>query len=167
MRANTITTKARTIVPRGILALSLGVVLLAATTGTASAERGPTAALTGDAVTTPPPPPPPLTLSVDEYAAVVAKKLWFWVFNSNDSTLVVRGDVKRTTKQSREGTRFKVKLKHGKRLYEKPKFKVKVKAEATDEFGQTASDEIKYVLRRCPAHADYGANYGTPGVCSN
>jgi hypothetical protein len=39
MRAHTITTKARTIVPGGILALSLAVVLMAATASTASAER--------------------------------------------------------------------------------------------------------------------------------
>jgi hypothetical protein len=39
MRANTITTKASTIVPGGILALSLAVVLLAATASTASANK--------------------------------------------------------------------------------------------------------------------------------
>jgi hypothetical protein len=51
MRAHTITTKARagararakpTIVPGGILALSLAVVLVAATASSAGAERGPT-----------------------------------------------------------------------------------------------------------------------------
>ena len=39
MRAHTITTKASTIVSGGILALSLAVVLLAATASTASADR--------------------------------------------------------------------------------------------------------------------------------
>ena len=39
MRAHTITTKASTIVPGGILALGLAVVLLAATASTASADR--------------------------------------------------------------------------------------------------------------------------------
>jgi hypothetical protein len=39
MRAHTITTKARTIVPGGILALGLAVVLLAATASTASADE--------------------------------------------------------------------------------------------------------------------------------
>jgi hypothetical protein len=60
MRAHTITTKASTIVPGGILALSLAVVLLAATACTASASR----------VLSPwycPPPPTPST-TLDQVA---------------------------------------------------------------------------------------------------
>jgi hypothetical protein len=184
MRAHTVTTNARvearghtkrTIVPGGILALSLAVVLFAATASTAS--------------TTPTPSAPPLTLGVwfkDSYpgynaivlhgtvrSVLLTKKLSFKATTSNDSTLVATGDVKRTTKQlaagnvlaAGEGTVIKARLKQSKwnQLKEeeedapKPvKLRAKIKLKATDEFGQTATDE--YQLRfwcdsaRCHQH---------------
>jgi hypothetical protein len=178
MRAHTITTQARvgargrtrrTIVPRGILALSLAVALVAATASTAS--------------TTPTPSAPPLTLGVSfKYAygyrddpdrgvvvvlGALRKKISPGVYSlkrevtlkattSNDSTLVARGDVKRTTKQLAAGergeaTRFTAKLKRSKweQLKEeldapKPvKLRAKIKFKATDEFGQTVTDEFE------------------------
>jgi len=178
MRAHTIAHKARvggrgrtkrTIVPRGILALSLAVVLLAASGGSA-------AALTGNGVTTPTPPTPPLTLSLyaglkaeyalygcdsippDEQDTCPRKKLGrtlpFDATTSNDSTLVATGrKIKKTTKQLAAGeeTEIKARLKHPKRLNEKPgrgKPKVKIKVAATNEFGQSATDELKVELHR-------------------
>jgi hypothetical protein len=61
MRAHTITTKASTIVPGGILAMSLAVVLLGATASTASAER-----YIGTWNCPPPPQPPPASWPVDD-----------------------------------------------------------------------------------------------------
>jgi hypothetical protein len=164
MRAHTITTKSRvggrgrmkrTIVPRGILALSLAVVLVAATASAASAERGPTAALTGTAVTTPTPPLPPLTLEVYlevHYLppAAASKKLQLAATTSNDSTLVATGSkIKKATKQLAAGkqTLIKAKLKHRKRLNRKPTPKVVVKVAVTDEFGQTATSELRCRIR--------------------
>ena len=46
--------------------------------------------------------------------------------------------------------RIEAKLKHRKRLYRKPRFKAKIEVTATDEFGQTTSDEVRFLLRRCP-----------------
>jgi hypothetical protein len=136
----------RSLVPGGILALSLAVVLLGGTASTASTT-----------------PTPPLTLSVDK-EAFATHKLRTHATTSNDSTLVVRGDVKRTTKQSAAGepTKFKARLKHPERLRD-GKLTVKIKVAATDEFGQTATDKAKYVLRRCPDRAS--VNYGTTHFC--
>ena len=48
---------------------------------------------------------------------------------------------------------FNAKLKHPERLRGR-RVKVKVKASATDVFGQTASVKVKYVLHRCPLSAE-------------
>jgi hypothetical protein len=66
-----------------------------------------------------------------------------------DSTLVLRGDVKKTTKQlaANEKTKIKPRVEHLKRLKEEPtKPKIKIKFAATDEFGQTATKERKVTL---------------------
>jgi hypothetical protein len=128
----------RTIVPRRILGLSLAVVLLGATASTAS--------------TIPTPPASPLTLGVRSSfgEAFPHQKLRFYATTSNDSTLVARGSkIKKTTKQLAAGeeTKIAVRVKHKKQLREQslpppPKPKVKVKFAATDEFGQTATDEL-------------------------
>jgi hypothetical protein len=123
---------------------------------------GPTVALSGSGVTTPTPPALPLLLSVDAARGsidakpgqvVLEKKLTlFFATTSNDSTLVARGGkIKQTTKQLNglEGTTIKGKVKHLKRLKEKPtRPKANVKIEATDEFGQTATDELKVTFCR-------------------
>jgi hypothetical protein len=130
----------RTIVPRRILGLSLAVVLLGATASTAS--------------TIPTPPASPLTLGVRSSfgEAFPHQKLRFYATTSNDSTLVARGSkIKKTTKQLAAGetTRIKPRFKHMKRLREKPtRPKVKIKFAATDEFDQTATEEIKVTLCR-------------------
>ena len=169
MRAHTITTKARlgaSARKRGtIFALSLAVALFAATASTAS--------------TTPTPPAPPLTLDVlvkndllptpprwtnpsfgDGCCYSLKKKLKLRATTSNDTTLVARGDVKKTTKQLAAGeeTEFTVRLKQSKwkQLTEeedapKPvRLKAKIKVKATDEFGQTATDRIKVTDMRNP-----------------
>jgi hypothetical protein len=151
MRAHTITTKprvgARGRTTRTIVALGLAVALLAAMANSASTT-----------------PTPPLTLSVDKNA-FATHKLRTHATTSNDATLVVTGDVKKTKKQSAAGesTKFKAKLKHPERLRDDGKLTVKIKVAATDEFGQTASDKAKYVIRRCPDRAS--VNYGTPHFC--
>jgi K+-transporting ATPase A subunit len=68
-----------------ILALSLAVVLMAATASTAS--------------TAPNPPAPPLTLSVQKGAHVSGKTLRFGVRVSNDSTVVATGSKIEKTKK--------------------------------------------------------------------
>jgi hypothetical protein len=124
---------------RTILAFSLAVTLLAATASSAS--------------TTPTPPAPPLTLDVfvrsqqtlGKRGVVRITNVW----TNNASTLVARGGVKKTTEQlnALEPTNFKAKLKHLERLKEEPtKPKVKIKFAATDEFGQTATEERKVTL---------------------
>jgi len=184
MRAHTITTKARvggrgrtkrTIAPRGIFALSLAVGLLAATASSASATTtlSPTS-----------PAPPPLTLSV--YAGYgaesalfgcnaraqkcarkkLSKTLPFTAITSNDSTLVATGrKIEKTTKQAAgERTEIEARLKHPRRLNERPKPgrpTVRIKVVATDEFGQTATDKIKVKLVRnkrwsCPSSPTCG-----------
>jgi hypothetical protein len=123
---------------------------------------GPTVALTGNGVTTPTPPALPLLLSVEEARGsidakpgqvVLEKKLTlFHATTNDDSTLVARGGkIKKTTKQLKalEGTTVKAKVKHLKRLKEKstrPEATVNVKV--TDDFGQTATEEIKVTLCR-------------------
>jgi hypothetical protein len=80
-----------------------------------------------------------------------------------DSTLVATGrKIMKTTKQrsADDFTAIKARLKHPKRLFEKPKFTAKIKLAATDEFGQTATDEVRFALRRC---GDPGSGlYATP-----
>ena len=132
-----------------ILALSLAVVLLAATASTVSAERGPMATLTGTGVTTPTPPTPPLTLDLQSSwgEAFPHQKLRFHATTSNDSTLVATGrKINKTTTQlvAGEETKIKVRLKHKAQLKKQtlpppPKPTVKVRFAATDEFGQTAT----------------------------
>ena len=107
----------RRIVPGGILALSLAVVIVAATASTAS--------------TTPTPPAPPLTFSVaikdrllpgyrslngSGCCFLLRRELRLRADASNDSTLVFGGDLKRTTKQlaAGEGTKFTAKLTQSK-----------------------------------------------------
>jgi hypothetical protein len=99
-----------------------------------------------------------------------AKKFIFTATTNNDSTLVATGSkIKKTTKQLAAGepTRIKAKLKHPKQLRKKARVKcghgrsrtnehagaaggarpgcpgAKIKVKATDEFGQTATEEIK------------------------
>jgi hypothetical protein len=89
-------------------------------------------------------------------SVLLAKKLSFKATTSNDSTLVVGGDFKRTTRQLAGGERgertwFKAKLKQSKwnQLKEemdapKPvRLRAKLKLKATDEFGQTVTDEFQ------------------------
>jgi hypothetical protein len=115
---------------------------------------GPTVPLTGTGVTTPTPPALPMLLSVPSVSKqTVAKKLkYINATTNNDSTLVARGSkIKKTTKQLAAGetTRIKPRFKHMKRLREKPtRPKVKIKFAATDEFDQTATEEIKVTLCR-------------------
>jgi hypothetical protein len=123
---------------------------------------GPTVALTGNGVTTPTPPALPLLLSVEEARGsidakpgqvVLEKKLTlFHATTNDDSTLVARGGkIKKTTKQLKalEGTTIKAKVKHLKRLKEKPtRPEAKVNVKVTDDFGQTATEEIKVTLCR-------------------
>jgi hypothetical protein len=88
---------------------------------------------------------------------VLEKKLRLYARISNDSTLVVSGGVKKTTKQvvgtkqlwGGRYTTIKGKLKHLKRLRQaRTRPKIKVKFAATDEFGQTATDVLKLTLCR-------------------
>jgi hypothetical protein len=150
----------RSLVPGGILALSLAVVLLGGTASTASTT-----------------PTPPLTLSLSEWA--IAGPVCrthdrscpsYWELTSRitrNSKVVLRGDVKRTTVPfGKDPTRshsrpFNAELKHPEQLRGR-RVTVTVKASAT-EFGQTARDKAKYVLRRCaPSTVNAGA-YATGG----
>jgi hypothetical protein len=132
---------------------------------------GPTVALSGTGVTTPTPPVLPLTLSLvfrDDY--LLARKLKFWATTNNDSTLVARGSkTKKTTKQLAAGdvTMIKATLKRPNRLNKKAcgaygspecggnaqrsKARAEIKLKATDEFGQTATDEIKFRFYKNPS----------------
>jgi hypothetical protein len=172
MRAPTITTNsragARARTKGAILALSLAVVLLAATASTASTT-----------------PTPLLTLDLrGDYGAIAGpdcrthvqsctgRWLSFWVTASNDSKVVLRGDVKRTTVRLRKHAAttsslsrpFNVKLKHPEQLRGR-RVKVKVKGTATDVFGQTASDKAKWVLHRCSPSAEHAGAYGSGDMC--
>ena len=144
MTAYTITTKARVRgrgrTKRTILALSLAVALFAATASTASA--------------TPTPAAPELTLGVrSSLPSGPLKKLGFYATASNDSKLVATGSkIEKTTKQLAAGeeTKIAVRVKHKKQLarrknagHQRGSVTVKIKFAATDEFGQTATDEHK------------------------
>jgi hypothetical protein len=125
--------------------------------GTLSTGReGPKATLTGNGVTTPTPPTPPLTLQWEASHFVHERppstKVELSATTNHDSTLVVRGDVKRTVVQLAAGetTGVGARLKHPRRLrlpggWFSPagERRTKIKVAATDEFGQTATDEIK------------------------
>jgi hypothetical protein len=157
MRAHTTTARAGARAPttRTILALGLAVVLLAATASTAS---------------TTPTPPPTLSLAPGALVGDDGKWLSSMVTTQDNSKVVLRGDVKRTTmllKDRPDLVRhklFSAKLKHPERLRGRT-VKVEVKASATDEFGQTAGDRIKYVLRRCPPSAEADWDYATGDLC--
>jgi hypothetical protein len=122
---------------------------------------GPTVALTGTGVTTPTPWDWPLELKAraagfpSQALEKKEKKVALHAITNNDSTVVVSGGVKKTTKRLAAGeeTKFKAKLKHLTRLKEKAVptdfgilSDVKIKFAATDEFGQTATEKIKVTL---------------------
>ena len=118
----------------------------------------PTATLTGNGVRRPTPPTPPLTLVADAFLnEEVGKTVQFYARTDHDSTLVARGsEIEKTTKQLVAGeqstimaklkhpNKIKARLKHPNRLNERPK--VKLRVAATDEFGQTATDEVEVAL---------------------
>ena len=124
----------------------------------------PTATLTGNGVRRPTPPTPPLTLVTDAFLnEEVGKNVQFYARTDHDSTLVARGsEIEKTTKQLVAGeqstimaklkhpNKIKAKLKHPSRLNERPK--VKLRVAATDEFGQTATDEVEFALCRTSRH---------------
>jgi hypothetical protein len=133
--------------------------------GTLSAGPGaPTVALTGTGVTTPTPWDWPMKLDVSAgRQQELGKRGVVSGINATteighchglgcpdyDSTLVLRGDVKKTTKQlaANENTDIEARVKHLKRLKQEPtKPKIKIKFTATDEFGQTATEERKVTL---------------------
>ena len=127
-------------------------------------------ALTGKGVTTPTPPVLPLTLDVsvrdpqqlgrrgvvrDITATAAIGHCHVLGCPDYDATLVLGGDVKKTTKQlpatkrncATSPTTIKARLKHLKQLRKEPTApKVKIKFTATDEFGQRATDELKVEL---------------------
>jgi hypothetical protein len=84
----------------------------------------------------------------------LGRTLPFSAVTNNDSKLVATGrKIEKTTKRLAAGERTKIeaRLKHPKRLNEKQtkgKPTVKIRAEATDGFGQTATDEFKVKLYR-------------------
>jgi hypothetical protein len=128
---------------------------------------GPTVALTGTGVTTPTPWDWPLTLNafVDNQQTLgrrgVVKDIIAWTeiglclplvpqCPDYETKLVLRGDVKKTTKQLTANDPYKemnARLKHLKQLRAEPTApKIKIKAVATDEFGQTATEVLKVKL---------------------
>ena len=123
-----------------------------------------TATLTGNGVRRPTPPTPPLTLVADAFLnEEVGKTVQFYARTDHDSTLVARGSkIEKTTKQLVAGeqstimaklkhpNKIKARLKHPNRLNERPK--VKLRVAATDEFGQTATDEVEVALCRTSRH---------------
>jgi hypothetical protein len=144
--------------------------------------RGPTVALTGNGVTTRTPPVLPLTLDVDvrdpqqlrrtgvvSTATAAIGHCHVLGCPDYDATLVLGGDVKKTTKQlpatvaaggplaATVPTTIKARLKHLKQLRKEPTApKIKIKFTATDEFGQTATDERKVELCSRLIHVDHG-----------
>lgn len=125
---------------------------------------GPTATLTGNGVTTPTPPVLPLTLdkSADDQKLRRSGVVKVGALTNigdclmpscpdYDTKLVLRGDVKKTTKHlatnTNRETQIKARLKHLKQLREEPTApKIKIKFTATDEFGQTATEKTKLKL---------------------
>ena len=83
------------------------------------------------------------------------KKLEFRATTNNDSTVVVSGGVKKTTKQLAAGEQTRSKpsssTRSGSREARPAEPKVKIKFAATDEFGQTATEEVKLRLCRDPS----------------
>ena len=87
--------------------------------------------------------------------------------------MVAGGGVNKTKKRLAAGeeTKFKVKLKHLKRLEQKPRRpKVKIKFAATDEFGQTATAKIKVefchevTLGECAGYYERAGRDGAQGA---
>ncbi len=128
----------------------------------------PTVRLTGNGVTTATPPALPLLLSAwyrgapsaDRWA-VLQKKLTLFATTNNDSTVVVRGGVKKTVAHTMGGepptaTTIKAEFKHLRQLKESPtEPTVRIKVAATDEFGQKATEELKIKLcRRTVSHGE-------------
>jgi hypothetical protein len=129
---------------------------------------GPTATLTGNGVTTPTPPVFPLRLDVSvperqelgrkgvvrDITAQTNLRPYYAEGSTTpahyDTTLVLRGDVKKTTKQltaNGPDKEMNARLKHVKQLGAEPtRPKIKIKAVATDEFGQTATEVVKVKL---------------------
>jgi hypothetical protein len=136
---------------------------------------GPTVELSGRGVTTRTPRALPLLLHGDgprgqrTLRAVAKRPLPLHALTNNDSTVVVSGGVKKTTKRLAAGeeTKIKAKLNHLKRLKEKSgagkpdRIEVKIKFAATDEFGQTATEKTTATICRHitpkPGH--------DPGIC--
>ena len=159
---------------------------------------GPTVALTGKGVSTPTPPVLPLTLdnvSVrdpqelgrrgvirDITATAAIGHCHVLGCPDYDATLVLGGDVKKTTKQlpatkqvaaNNFPTTIKARLKHLKQLKEEPTApKVKIKFTATDEFGQRVTEERKVelcsrLIHVRPRNVDLPVAPLTEMICSN
>jgi hypothetical protein len=121
-----------------------------------------TAALSGRGATTPTPPALPLWLSADAGRGLapaprtVEKKVTIRALTNNDSTVVAKGGVKRTTKRlaASEETKIKARLKHVKRLRarleHRKRLNVEIKLAATDEFDQTATEKTEAWFCRQP-----------------
>ncbi len=130
--------------------------------GGCPAATGPTVELSGRGVTTRTPRALPLLLSAERYGgqrtlrAIAKRPFTLHATTNNDSTVVVSGGVKKTTKRLAAGekTKIKAKLNHLKRLKEKSgagkpdRIEVKIKFAATDEFGQTATEKFTTTICR-------------------
>ena len=125
---------------------------------------GETATFTGNGVRRPTPPTPPLTLVADAFLnEEVGKTVQFFARADHDSTLVATGsEIEKTTKQlvAGEQSKIKARLKHPNKIKARLKHpnakrdrpKVKLRVAATDEFGQTATDEVEVALCRTSRH---------------
>ena len=160
MRAHTIPTNAR----RGLV-LVVGVavgLLMLGISAPASTSTAPTTRAAS------------MTLSLTSEAVALgtpAKWLTFGAQATDGSTLVLRGDVKRTTVRLRNNDPtsspsrpFNAKLKHPEQLRGR-RVKVTIKAAATDVYGQTASEKIKFVLRRCKPSDEGHFDYAVGDLC--
>ena len=131
---------------------------------------GPTLPLTGNGVTTRTPPVLPLTLTAYtrdpqqlgrrgvvsiNYVEAAIGHCHVLGCPDYDATLVLGGDVKRTTTQvpatqqaaTNDPTEITARLNHLKQLKAQPTAPtIKIKLTATDEFGQTATEELKVEL---------------------
>jgi hypothetical protein len=143
------------------------------TTGILSGSPGPAATLTGNGVTFPTPPTPPtpgplpppegepqpgfpaLQLDLDAKNQELRKKLTFFATTNVDSTLIVAGSIKQTTKRLEGSVKTKIisRLKSSalkrlaKRLDTKGKATAKLEAGAASETSGSAIDEIKVKLK--------------------
>jgi hypothetical protein len=124
-------------------------------TGTLSTgPGGRTLRLTGNGVTTPTPWDWPLELlrASAKGPSLTAKKVKLLATTNIDSTVVVSGGVKKTTKRVAAGEKAKIraKIKHRTRLIKEPR-KVEIRFAATDEFGQTVTEEIRVAFCAGPS----------------